>query len=98
MFFHRHSFARLVFVKSWLKCWKPVDNRLGTLGMIPKRQTTGMCFHQVCETKIYDNLFKSTSRNYSLFRHDKNEVLINLQNVDWISQKNFFTLKALTLT
>ena len=30
MFVHRHSFAGLVFIKSWLECWKPVEILLGT--------------------------------------------------------------------
>ena len=49
MFLRRHSFAGLVSIKSWPKCWKPVESLLGTSKMIAKRQTTGVSFHRVCE-------------------------------------------------
>ena len=41
--------ARIIFIKSWLECWKPVESLLRTWEIIVKRHTTSMSFHRVCE-------------------------------------------------
>ena len=46
--------------------------------------------NQVCETKLYNNLFKSTSRNYSLFCREKNEVLITQCGLDFTEKLFYF--------
>ena len=47
----------------------------------------------------YDNLFKSPSKNCSLSRRQKDEVLVSLERrLDLIEKTFFSTLKALTLT
>ena len=38
------------YLESWLKCWKPAESLLRTWEMIAKCQTSGLSFHQVCET------------------------------------------------
>ena len=50
IFVHRNLLQELGSIKSWLECWKPVESLLGTWEMIAKCQTTGLSFHQVCET------------------------------------------------
>ena len=84
MFERGHSFAWLVSIKSWPERWKPTESLLGTL----KNDKLLTCRFIEC-VRVYD-LFKSPSRNYSLFRLEKDEVLVNLRTRTGFNRKTFY--------
>ena len=58
--------------------------------MISKRHTTGASFHRVRETVTLTCLNPPASRNYSLFRRAKDEVLVNLRKRTGSNRKIIF--------
>ena len=78
LFIFEHSFEWMVSIKSWFKCWKPSRKSAWNLRndcKTPKYQL--VLSSSVWD--IYNNLFKSLLRHFSLFRREKDAVFVNLR-------------------